>query len=136
MNTAIEKPKTILIIEDDESLAEAIKHEFEVRGFQILLARNVSDALSFLEKGNSVDIVWLDHYLLGRANGLDFVARIKNHEEWKNIPIFVVSNSSSGESVRSYVGLGVSQYYTKSDYDLAEIISDIEKEIAQKKHVS
>ncbi len=129
-----EQQKTILVVEDDEALLEAIERQFTERGFRVRTAKDVEKAMKEIEHEGSLDAIWLDHYLLGRANGLDFVARVKNHEEWKNIPIFVVSNSSGPISVESYIRLGVSQYYTKSDYDLGQIIEDIEKEIENKKH--
>lgn len=128
-----EQQKTILIIEDDESLLEAIEHEFISRGFRALRARSVVEGLSILESISPIHVIWLDHYLLGKTNGLDFVAQVKNRDTWKQIPIFVVSNSSGSESIRSYIGLGVNQYYTKSDYDLEQIIQDIEHELSGKK---
>jgi len=127
-------PRTILIIEDDESLLEAIDHEFRTRGFETRLARLASEALSLLEINPDIQVIWLDHYLLGKVNGLDFVAQIKNHPSWRNIPVFVVSNSSGAESVRSYLRLGVNQYYTKADYDLTQIVADIEHELESKSH--
>lgn len=118
--------KTILIMEDDVSLLEAIEHQFSMRGFRVLSAKNVDEGLFKLESLWPVDIIWLDHYLLGKTNGLDFVVKIKNHEQWRNVPIFVVSNSSGIDSIQSYMRLGVDQYYTKADYDLEQIIKDIE----------
>ena len=118
--------KTILVMEDDESLLEAIEHQFTTRGFKVLTSKNVDEGLDRLESSWPIDIIWLDHYLLGRTNGLDFVVKIKNHPVWRNIPIFVVSNSSGVESIQSYMRLGVDQYYTKADYDLGQIIKDIE----------
>lgn len=119
------KKKTILIIEDDNSLLEAIEHQFKMADFDTVSTNNVNDAIYSLEDTNSVDVIWLDHYLLGKENGLDFVVKVKNHNEWRNIPIFVVSNNSGSESIQSYMRLGVSQYYTKADYDLSQIIQDI-----------
>lgn len=126
--------KTALIIEDDESLLEAIEHEFTSRGFRTLRARSVPEALTSLETADRVDVIWLDHYLLGKSDGIDFVARIKNGDKWNTIPIFVVSNSSGSEHVRSYLGLGVNQYYTKADYDLSQIVVDIENELSHTSH--
>ena len=123
--------RTILIVEDDDSLLDAIEHEFTARGFTVLLAKDVDKAMLEVERKQSIHVIWLDHYLLGRANGLDFVARIKNHEQWKKIPIFVVSNNSGPSSIQSYIRLGVNQYYTKADYDLGQIVGDIERTLRE-----
>ncbi len=119
------KKKTILVVEDDQSLLDAIIHQFIVRGFNVLGVRNTDDAMKALNKG-VFDALWLDHYLLGKQNGLDFVSDIKKDKSLENIPIFVVSNSSENDNIKAYMRLGVRQYYTKVDYDLNQIISDIE----------
>lgn len=117
--------KSILILEDDRALLNAVEQQFTARGFRVLGVKNVQEGIAVMEKEN-VDVIWLDHYLLGKEDGLDFVIKLKNHDEWKRIPIFVISNSSGSQSIQSYVRLGVTQYYTKADYDLGQIIDDIE----------
>ena len=69
--------KTILIVEDERPLYRIIKSKFEAEGFSALTAKSVSQALNHLKNGIKIDAVWLDHYLLGKRNGLDFVAKIK-----------------------------------------------------------
>jgi CheY-like chemotaxis protein len=98
----------------------------------VVTARKVKQAVNFLKDLEKVDFIWLDHYLLGQEDGLDFVARIKNDEEYKNIPIVVVSNTASNEKVKSYLRLGVDKYYTKADYRLSNILQDIKKVLADK----
>jgi len=118
--------KTILVIEDETPLQRAIKSKMELNGFAAVTARSVEQAIEYLEdKEINVDVIWLDHYLLGKENGLDLVARVKNHQEWKNIPIFVVSNTATESKVKTYLQLGVDKFYTKSDNKLEEIIEDI-----------
>ncbi len=118
--------KTILVVEDERPLAEAIKAKLEKSGFTVVTSRTVEQALNYLEEIKNIDVIWLDHYLLGKENGLDFVTKLKAHDgHWKNIPIFVVSNTASPDKVQSYIRLGVNKYYTKSDHRLEEIISEI-----------
>jgi len=96
----------------------------------VVSARSVKEALGFLEAQVKVNFIWLDHYLLGKENGLDFVAEIKKSgSKWKNIPVYVVSNTASPDKVRSYLQLGVEKYYTKADYRLDQIVKDLEKHI-------
>ena len=121
-----QKKRTILILEDERQLAKAVREAFSGRNFEPIIVSTIEDGLKELKNLNHVDVIWLDHYLLGSGNGLDFVVEIKNHPEWSNIPIFVVSNTSSTTNIRSYIQLGVSNYYTKADYDIGQIITDIE----------
>lgn len=120
--------KTILVVEDENSLAFAIAKKLEIEGFETLIARSAEDALGAL-KDTQVDAIWLDHYLLGKMHGLDLVVKLKNDDEWKKIPIFVVSNTASADKVEAYIKLGIDKYYTKSDFRLDQIIDDIKKSI-------
>ena len=93
----------------------------------MVTARDVKQGLNFLKDLLHVDVIWLDHYLLGKENGLDFVTEIKKHKDWKKIPIFVVSNTFSADKVGTYLALGIERFYTKANFRLDEIIKDIEK---------
>lgn len=119
------KKHRILILEDERQLALAVHEAFDQEAFDPIVVATAEDGIKELEKNPDIDVIWLDHYLLGSGNGLDFVVQAKNHPKWKNIPIFVVSNTASLSNIRSYIQLGVTQYYTKSDYDIKQIINDI-----------
>lgn len=118
--------KTILVIEDERPLVEAIKTKLENIGLGVTTARTVEQGLHYLEDISTIDAIWLDHYLLGKETGLDFVAKLKIPDgKWRRIPIFVVSNTASSNNVQSYMRLGVSKYYVKADHRLDEIIKEI-----------
>ncbi|MEI7424776.1 MAG: response regulator, partial [Candidatus Staskawiczbacteria bacterium] len=57
--------KTILVVEDEKPLMDAVKRKLEISGFYVVTARDVEQALGYLEDLEKVDLVWLDHYLLG-----------------------------------------------------------------------
>lgn len=117
--------KTILVLEDEIPLQNAIKLKLIKNGFDVVTARNVEQAMNHLLDIPKVDIIWVDHYLLGGETGFDFVVKLKSSDKWKNIPIFVVSNTASEDKVKSYLALGVHKYYAKSDFRLDTIISEI-----------
>lgn len=118
--------KTILVVEDERSLLEAIKIKLEKIGFAVVTARSVKQALGYLEDLGRVDAVWLDHYLFGKEDGLDFVTKMKAQDgRWKGIPIFVVSNTASADKVQAYIRLGISKYYVKVEHRLDEIANEI-----------
>lgn len=122
------KNKKILILEDEGPLLGAIKSKFETEGFNVVTAKSVSQALEYLKKGVKIDLIWLDHYLFGKENGLDFITKIrKDGSAWKKLPVFVISNTVSPEKVQSYLKLGVLKCYTKVDFRLDQIIADIKK---------
>lgn len=119
-----EKKHTVLVVEDEKPLLNAIKSKLELSDFDVVAARSAKEASAYIEN-EKADIIWLDHYLLGRESGLDFVAKIKNDKKFKHIPVFVVSNTATADKVKSYISLGVNKYYTKADYRLDKIIEEM-----------
>lgn len=120
--------KIILVVEDEEPLLNAIKIKLELSNFKVVSARSVDQAFNYLNDIKKIDLIWLDHYLLGKENGLDFVAKVKQDgASFKEIPIFVISNTASPDKIKTYLHLGVEKYYTKADYRLDDIIKDIKE---------
>ncbi len=122
--------QTILEIEDERPLLEAIKKKLELSGFSVLTARSVEQTHEYTKDVENIHAIWLDHYLLGKENGLDLVAQLKADESTKNLPIFVVSNTASPDKVQSYMHLGVTKYYTKSNFRLDQIIDNIKESLS------
>lgn len=125
--------KTVLVIEDEQPLLGVIKEKLEINGFRVVTARSVEEASPYLENPEKINVIWLDHYLIGKESGLDLVAKLKSSDsKWKNVPIFVVSNTAGSDKIRTYIKLGAYKYYTKSDYTLESIIEDIKKSLEER----
>ena len=142
-----ENKKVVLLIEDDIPLLDAVQTKLEKNGFTVLTSRSVErafalpidegdsgqitvssieKALNFLQDLERVDAIWLDHNLVGKENGIDFVKKFKaNGGRWVNVPIFVVSNTSSDDLRKSYEDLGVDKYFVKAEHRLDNIIKEI-----------
>lgn len=126
MDNKFPKEITILVIEDERPLSEAIKMKLENNGFTVITARTVEQALNYLEDIENIEAIWLDHYLLGKEDGLDLVSKIKQDgAKWKKLPIFVVSNTATPDKIQSYIRLGISKYYVKAEHRLDGIINEI-----------
>ncbi|OGH70407.1 MAG: hypothetical protein A3C90_00615 [Candidatus Magasanikbacteria bacterium RIFCSPHIGHO2_02_FULL_51_14] len=128
------KNHTILIVEDERPLLRAIKKKFELHGFDVVTAISAKQALSYLKDIPEIEVIWLDHYLFGKGDGIDFMASIrKKNSGWQNIPVFVVSNTASSDKISSYMKLGAKDYYVKADHTLEEIVVEIKKFLGKKK---
>ncbi len=109
-------------------LLRAIKDKLEREGYSVLTARTFDQAEEYLIKEEEViDLVWLDHYLLGDKTGLDFLKRVRSDEKRKATPAFVVSNSTNEETIAKYRALKIDKYYLKANFRLEEIVADIKR---------
>ncbi|MFO7807400.1 MAG: response regulator [Candidatus Moraniibacteriota bacterium] len=127
--------KSVLVVEDERPLQEAIKIKMRKSGFNVISAKSSNQALNYLrdESIGKIDAIWLDHYLLGRESGFDFLVKVKENPGWEDIPVFVVSNTASPEKVSAYLELGIDKYYVKSNSRLEQIIEDIKLKTETKK---
>lgn len=126
---------TIMVIEDEELLQEAITRKLQNNGITVISFRNGKQALDYLVEAIQLpDAIWLDYYLKD-MNGLEFMQGVKQNPKLANIPVIVVSNSANLEKVHNMLALGAKKYLLKADYRLEEIIHTI-LEIIEKKDAS
>lgn len=123
MDTA--KKLTIMVVEDDHLLLEAIKKKLLSKNFDVIDFRDALSALNFLKQGETLpDVIWLDYYL-GEISGLDFMKEINGNSHWTKIPVIVVSNSASPQKVDSMMNLGAKMYLLKAENKLDDIVENI-----------
>lgn len=122
---------TILVLEDEKPLLAAIEAKLNKEGFNVESARTVTDGLKKLKKCDTVSAIWLDHYLLGKEDGIDFMSELRKDKNHDDVPVIMVSNTASSNKMRTYFMMGISKYYTKAEHSLEEIIGDIKEIIAQ-----
>jgi len=120
--------KTILVLEDEKPILKVIEAKFQTEGFRVVTANSVEQGMNHLKSRIKIDAVWLDHYLFGKEDGLDFVVKLKQPGSvWKNLPVFVVSNTVSPGKIQEYLKLGVNKCYTKTDFRLDQIVLEIKE---------
>ncbi len=80
----------VLIVEDEESLRDVYREEFESEGFTVETAKDgqegVEKMVSFLP-----EVVLLD-LMMPRMSGFDLLKEAKDNPALKNIPIIVFTN--------------------------------------------
>ena len=121
--------KIILVVEDDKALSEEISVNLGQAGFSVVVAVSVDEALAQMEKAPAIQAVWLDHNLIGNLTGLDFLGELKINSKWKEIPVFVVTNTMDDDKIAEYQLLGIEKYFVKSTNTLANIVEDIKKTV-------
>ena len=121
--------KKILIVEDDNFLANAYRVKFAKAGFDVHIARDGKDTLdslnTFLPNLIILDLIMpvMDGYLV--------LEEIKKNELWKNIPIIVASNLGQKEDAERAMKLGANDFIVKSDLHLEDLIVKINKLLEQ-----
>jgi two-component system chemotaxis response regulator CheY len=84
--------KTILIVDDSESIREVVKFTLENEGYTVLVGVDGKDALKFLD-GKTIDLVITDLHM-PNMDGIELIKHIRVIEAYKRIPILFLTTES------------------------------------------
>jgi len=102
--------RRVVLIEDDNDIAEAISYQLEKVGLQVKVARTGEEGLEAVRRG--VDLVLLDLNLPG-MDGLEVCRMIRRQQMTAHVPIIIVS--ARADEVDRVLGLemGADDYMVK-----------------------
>ncbi|WP_257666407.1 hybrid sensor histidine kinase/response regulator transcription factor [Parapedobacter tibetensis] len=106
----VPKPHKILIVEDDIELALYLKSLFE-EDYGVWLTDNESEALTIVEK-ELPDIICCD-MMLATGNGMDFCRTVKQTNNWKHIPILLITAAKGADVQINSIESGADDFLAK-----------------------
>ncbi|MCX6123299.1 MAG: response regulator [Proteobacteria bacterium] len=103
------KPKTILVVDDEEALVEAAVDFLSSAGFNVLTAHNGAAALATLRAHEPIDLILTDM----KMPVMDGAALLKVvRQEFAHIPVYIVSGGSN-LTESEVLSLGAAGYISK-----------------------
>jgi len=109
--------KSIMCVDDSESMRLIVKKLMEKEGFDIIETENGKDALDKLKsKDNSARIpvcLFLVDVNMPVMNGLEFVKELKKDFRYKNIPVVMLTTESSSQKKLMGKELGIAGWVVK-----------------------
>lgn len=118
--------KKILIIDDDKVFIKVITDTITQKGtYDIVTASDGEEGLkkSLKEKP---DIILTD-LRMPNMDGVEFIRKLREHSEFTNTPVFIVSQFSEPDKIAEGTILGIKGYIVKADMSVDEILEKIEK---------
>lgn len=120
-----ENMSRILIIEDEESIADLEKDYLELSGFEVTV-ENRGDTGLKVALAEDFDLIILDLMLPG-TDGFEVCRRVR---EQKNVPILMVSAKKDDIDKIRGLGLGADDYMTKP-FSPSELVARVKAHLAQ-----
>lgn len=117
--------KRLVVIEDDEVLSSTLQKSLKEAGFSVTLAKDGKEGLQTVQE-QAPDLVLLDILLPG-LSGLDVLAKLKQEEKTKDIPVLILSQLSDQDNISRAISLGAQGYLVKSDYALEDIVKKVQE---------
>jgi DNA-binding response OmpR family regulator len=121
------KKKSILLVEDDEFLAELYATKLNLEGFEISLATDGEKGLKMI-KEKKPDLILLD-IILPKMDGFEILKIIKADKTLKRIPVILLTNLSQKDEVKRGLELGADDYLIKAHFMPSEVVKKIKQTI-------
>ncbi len=117
MQKAAPTGKVVLVVDDSAVARNMLSKALDKDGYKVLLGRNGEEGLTVLSQiwnKNPADLAAIiSDVEMPVMDGYSFVKKIKEHPEWKTIPIIMNSSMSGTENIRKGREIGIDEYVVK-----------------------
>lgn len=119
------KTPFVLVVEDDEWLAEQHVRTLEMEGFQ---AEHVPHALAAIETVDTKipDVMVVDVFLAG-PNGFTLLHELQSHPDLSAIPVILCTNTAEDISEEDVEAYGVRQVLDKTTMRPEDLIAAVKR---------
>ena len=119
----------ILIVEDDPANRDLIRRTLEKAGWVVEEAENGEDALTRI-LANRPSLVLLD-LMMPHVDGFDLLARLREREELRKIPVVVITAKDLTQDERERVTENVRRVLQKGKYSRDELLTYVRDLVAE-----
>jgi len=119
--------KTILIIEDEAMMSEALDDKLTREGFSVLVAKDGKEGLKMALKKRP-DLILLD-IILPKMGGLVMLKELRKNKWGKDAIVIVLTNLDSTDKVAEAVEGGMHEYLIKSNWPINGIVNKVKERL-------
>jgi CheY-like chemotaxis protein/chemotaxis signal transduction protein len=118
---------TIMIVDDSLSVRRVVSRLMEHAGWQPLTAKDGIEALEILQQLSQLPDLILVDIEMPRMDGFELMSTIKAHEEYKSIPLVVLTSRAGGKHRSKALEIGAEEYLIKpyQDDEMLTIIREL-----------
>lgn len=120
-------PKKILIVEDEQALAEALAEALAKNGFAVSRAANGEQGLQAAMRERP-DLILLD-ILLPVMDGMEMLKQLRQDEWGKDALVILLTNVNDAKKVAEGIAGKVYDYLIKSDWEVEKIVDKIKEKL-------
>lgn len=121
------KSHKILLVEDDDALANVYLARLEAEGFEARRVGNGEDALAMAQEFRP-DLILLD-VMMPKVSGFDVLDIIRNTPQTANIKVIMLTALSQESDRQRAESLGADDYLVKSQVVIADVVDRIKQQL-------
>ena len=116
--------KTVLVVEDDESIRETLQEILQVEGYKVETATDGREALDRLAQAPLPSLILLD-LMLPNVNGWQVIEELRQDPQTKGAAVPIVITSAAGD-IAAATAKKV-EGYLKKPIQLEQLLKTVEK---------
>jgi len=119
--------KTILVVEDEKSLRDAVVDVLRAKNFPVLEAKNGVEGVD-LALSRHPDLILLD-LLMPEMDGMTALKKIRQDAWGANVPVIILTNlgATNEHLIEDMVAQKPLHYLIKSDWKIHDVVDKIEE---------
>lgn len=115
--------KTILVVEDEKLILQALESKLSHEGFCVLQAADGEMGLSVaLEK--HPDLILLD-IVMPKMDGMTMLGKLREDDWGKTVPIIVLTNLADDAKISQSMRSNVFDYLIKTDWKIDDVVRKV-----------
>ncbi len=111
----------ILVVDDEETLCEALRFNLEAEGYKVDVAYSAEEALAL--PLNNFSLILLD-IMMGAISGIQFARILKSRSDTSTIPVIFCTAKDAEDDMIDGLDLGADDYITKP-YSIRNVLARV-----------
>ena len=131
MDTQIKK-QSILIVEDEVSMLNALRDKFTREDFAVFEAKNGERGLEIALREHP-DLILLD-IAMPVMDGMTMMKKLRQENDWgKKVPIILLTNLNEDDKINIRITEDEPAYYlVKSDWKIDDVVKKVRERLSRK----
>ena len=118
----------ILVADDDEGLLHTLGWILKDKGYEVVPVKGGIDLLKHLDL-QQPDLLLLD-IMMPKIDGLQLLELVKGTEDWRDLPVLMISSMPPEEATVRALGLGAADFISKP-FRVRELLARIDARLKQ-----
>lgn len=104
--------RTILIVDDSESVREMLTYSLEDAGYEIMAGVDGEDALKYFHENQKINLIITDLHM-PRLDGIGFIKKVRVMDNYRYVPILFLTTESQGSKKEEAKNAGATGWLVK-----------------------